>query len=430
MSVRLSKTHQDYWKAKLKRRTYTDRDGTKREVPEWQVRMFHQDREAWFNLETANQTAAASKARDIHVYLTANGWEPTLQKFKPKGPERLRCATVGEFLSGIEAKSRLHPRTLRIYSTKFRKLVADIGRVEVGTKAKDRRTKYDPVNGGRKEWLAKVEALTLDVLTTDSVIEWRGKYIARAGSDPVKRRSAEVSAASIIRAGRALFQNDATPLLKLTLPPNPFIGVKVDDPGPQRYRSEVSAEFILRCAERELKKQEPQQYLALVLCLVGGLRRREADTLLWEQIDLEEGQIHVRRTPYFSPKTDESERDIDLSGSAIELVRKLKEGAVGEFVLEGVQPDPGATYGHYRCDGTWRDLIEWLRSKGISSRNAIHVLRKESGSLVADTFGIEAARQFLGHRDISLTSSTYVSKKKRIEISLPLESPFIGEKGA
>jgi hypothetical protein len=36
---------------------------------------------------------------------------------------------------------------------------------------------------------------------------------------------------------------------------------------------------------------------------------------------------------------------------------------------------------------------------------SIHALRKESGSLIASTFGIEAARQHLGRRDIRTTSA-------------------------
>jgi hypothetical protein len=47
------------------------------------------------------------------------------------------------------------------------------------------------------------------------------------------------------------------------------------------------------------------------------------------------------------------------------------------------------------------------------------MLRKESGSLIASNFGIEAARQHLGHRDVQTNSAYYVDKKKRIEVSFP-----------
>jgi integrase len=142
--------------------------------------------------------------------------------------------------------------------------------------------------------------------------------------------------------------------------------------------------------------------------------------LTWQQVDLEDGQIHVRRTPHFEPKTEESQRDIDLAPAAVEVLRSLKEGSSSEFVLDGGESDPSATWPYYRANYTWRKLVVWLKAKGVSQRNAVHTLRKESGSLIAATFGIEAARQHLGHRDIRMTSSTYVSKKRRVEVSLPI----------
>jgi len=128
----------------------------------------------------------------------------------------------------------------------------------------------------------------------------------------------------------------------------------------------------------------------------------------------------VRRTAHFEPKTEESQRMIDLAPEALDVLRPFKKGSTSEFVLEGAQPNPAATYDYYRCDCLWRDLNAWLRGKGVRQQKAIHALRKESGSLIASSHGIEAARQHLGHRDIRTTSSHYVDKKKRIEVSLPL----------
>lgn len=176
-------------------------------------------------------------------------------------------------------------------------------------------------------------------------------------------------------------------------------------------------------AQRTLRiysTNQPQVYLALFLCLWAGLRRKEADCLLWEQIDFEEGTLHVRRTPYFEPKTEESQRTIDLAPAARNVLRKFKQGNTSEFVMLGGDANPSASYGYYRADCTWRELTAWLKSKGVRQRNAIHSLRKESGSLIASNYGIEAARQHLGHRDIRTTSSHYVDKKKRVEINIPM----------
>jgi len=419
-SGQASKTrfHVDYWKERLYRKTFT-RDGKRHEVPEWSVRLQHLGRREAFALGSANASGAASKAKEIAMYLEANGWEATLAKHKPDPFKRAEIATVGEFLADIRERSHLKPMTIRRYAVKLRKMVADLAKIGVGEKIEAKRKKYDYVNGGRAAWLAKIDSQRLDILTSESVNEWRNAYVSKAGTDPVVRKSAERSAASYLRGVRALFTEDVTGVLKVKLPANPFAGVKLKDPGAQRYRSDIDPVWLLACAERDLRdKKRPQEFLALSLCLWGGLRRKEADLLTWAQIDLEAGQIHIRRTPYFEPKTEESQRDIDLPQEALDVIRSFKSGSHSEFVLEGSDARPSATYDFYRDDGTWRKLNKWLRGKGVNEKKAIHMLRKESGSLMASQFGIEAARQHLGHRDIRTTSSHYVSKKARREVSL------------
>ncbi|MEO6005259.1 MAG: hypothetical protein ABIZ04_09705 [Opitutus sp.] len=56
----------------------------------------------------------------------------------------------------------------------------------------------------------------------------------------------------------------------------------------------------------------------------------------------------------------------------------------------------------------------------MRQKKAIYSLRKESGSLIASSHGIEAAPQYLGHRDIRTASSHYVDKKRRFEVSIPI----------
>ena len=75
---RLAKTHQDYWKSRLIHCTFRGRDGENYTPPEFYARMFHLGRESRFCLDTANQAAAAIKARDIYLSLLSAGWEATL----------------------------------------------------------------------------------------------------------------------------------------------------------------------------------------------------------------------------------------------------------------------------------------------------------------------------------------------------------------
>lgn len=123
----------------------------------------------------------------------------------------------------------------------------------------------------------------------------------------------------------------------------------------------------------------------------GPAKEEEADLLTWQQVAFAQGQIQIRRTAHFEPKTEESQRDIDFSPEAIDVLRAFMKGTHSEFVLEGGDPRPESTYDYYRCNCTWREFQAWLRGKGIRDKNAIHSLRKESGSLIAANFGIEAA---------------------------------------
>jgi hypothetical protein len=71
-----------------------------------------------------------------------------------------------------------------------------LDKLEAGLKGLAKRAKFDYVNRGRKGWLAKVDGHQLDRLTTESVTAWRSNCVAKAGADPVARKSAERSAAS------------------------------------------------------------------------------------------------------------------------------------------------------------------------------------------------------------------------------------------
>jgi integrase len=301
---------------------------------------------------------------------------------------------------------------------KLRKLVADIAKVEAGMKAKERRKKFDYVNGGHAEWLAKVDGQSLALLTPESVSGWRNSYVAKAGTDPVERKSAERSAATVLRCSRALFSRDVLAMLKVMLPPDPFAGVKLKDPGPQRYHSDVSPEWVLACAERELKAEHSQEFMALLLCLWGGLRRKEADTLTWAQVDFGEAQIHIAGRSISNRRP----RRVSARSTCRRGARRAPRVQEGQHI--GVRArwrtrQPGGDLRLLPADCTWRRLHAWLKDKGVSQQKAIHALRKESGSLVACAFGIEAARQHLGHGDIRTTSAHYVEKKRRIEVQLP-----------
>lgn len=392
-----SRFHAGYWKSRIFHRTKAGYAS-----PEWSVRLQHEGKRETFSLFTATAKDAADTAREIAVHLEANGWESTLAKYKRRGARTAR-GTLGEFLEGVRGRSTLKAATFKGYSDRLRHVVSWIARIPAGP------ARFDYVGGGAGAWREKVHAVPLAVLTPAAIHAWRADYLERAGDDQVKRKAAERSLASIVRQARCLFRD---------APLNPFDGIKLKTPPARRYQSAVDPAELLRAAEAELKLPHPQQYLALVLCLFAGLRKKEADLLTWPQVDLAAGTIRIQRTAYFEPKTEESQRDIDIPPACVEILKAYRGGPDRFFVLRGGPPKPGAIWGYYRASKTWTKLLAWLRGMGITERKAIHALRKESGSLIAAQFGIEAARAHLGHRDIQTTSAHYVGKKGRREVTL------------
>ncbi len=222
--------HVDYWKERLYRKTFT-RNGRRHEVSEWSVRLQHLGQRESFALGSVNVSVAATKAKEIATFLEANGWKPTLAKFKPSPFAKADVCTVGEFLADVEARSHLKALTVRRYAVKLRKIVVDVAKLEAGIKGKAKRAKYDYLKGGRKAWLAKVDGQRLDVLTPETVNAWRNRYTAKAGTDPVKRKSAERSAASCLRCARALFAPDVTAMLRVRIASQSVCGCEAQRSG-------------------------------------------------------------------------------------------------------------------------------------------------------------------------------------------------------
>ena len=65
----------------------------------------------------------------------------------------------------------------------------------------------------------------------------------------------------------------------------------------------------------------------------------------------------------------------------------------------------------YRCDQVFERAIKWLRAHGVDTQKPLHTLRKEAGSLVATEADIQAAKQFLRHKSIAVTSAYYAQNK-------------------
>lgn len=417
---RVGKSHVDYWTPRLKKRSY-DWEGKTVEIPEWQVRIAHLGRREWFNTATANKSVAAEKARKIYLSLISKGWQPTLQEFKPDMQVAKDGCTVGEFLDQVKAVSGLRPVTYEIYARKFRSIVAGMFKLDGGKK------KHDYVNGGHKAWMERVLAVPLDKVTPERVNDWKVRQLKAASKNPLQLKHASVTARSVLLCSKALFTPAIRKHLTVRLPsPLPFEGVALPEVGKSRYKSEIDPAVLLTAARRELAEgiqdenqpadPRPELFKILLLALGAGLRRDEIDKLQWKQILWQKNAIRVETTEHGSTKSAESEADVDVDPGLLEILKTYlpKPGKGSPFVIESpVEARPQSVRNHhYRCNRSFKELVAWLRGKGIKSRNALHSLRKEFGSQICAQAGIFAASVALRHSSINLTREYYLDKKQ------------------
>ena len=120
-SFRVTKHSKEYWLSKVYRPQVRGAS-----VDNYAVRLHHAGIEKRLSLGTPNREAAADLARDMFVFLSANGWAGFLAKYRnpnpvsplpgegthPATPSDRRSITVGEYLTAIRAESELkHKRS-------------------------------------------------------------------------------------------------------------------------------------------------------------------------------------------------------------------------------------------------------------------------------------------------------------------------------
>ena len=255
----------------------------------------------------------------------------------------------------------------------------------------------------------------------------------------MKQRAARVSVNSFMREARSLFSPKYLERLEsVSLPdPLPFTGIKLEKRSMPRYQSNFDVLELVRAASEELAESRPEEFKAFVLAVMAGLRRNEIDKLEWSRFNWTAGTINVTPTNFFRTKSEESVRSVWIPPEMLEIFRGYHTKATRPFVIESdVRPVMDKHYDHYRSQATFDKLIAWLRGHGVDGEKPLHALRKEFGSLIAARFGIYAAKEMLGHADITTTAAHYLEAKEKPMIGLghllpaPAQNviPFVKEK--
>ena len=380
----------------------------------WAMKVAHEGRRSSFSLGTPNKAAAAAKARDIYLFLAANGWEAALARYKKAKPilregNIERPITVGEFLDEV-FRTASNQRTVEGYAKSFRQIVSESFGLATGT------DKYDYRHGGQSKWLEKVHSVKLAEMTPARVQEWKRSFLASAGTDPLELRRTRISVNSLLRQARSLFAAKRVRHLQLSLPsPLPFDGVDFEPRQSMKYRSEIDIVSLIKAAKAELRDSLPEAYKVFLLAVGVGLRKKEIDLLEWSSFRWEEKLIRIEATRYFHPKSEDSIADLPVDGEVMALFRAYHERAKGPFVIKSRRPPlPSKPQQYYRCEPTFEQVNIWLRKHGVNGSKPLHTLRKEYGSLLTRSYGIHAASRALRHADLRTTSEHYSDSTARV----------------
>jgi integrase len=193
---------------------------------------------------------------------------------------------------------------------------------------------------------------------------------------------------------------------------------------PQPSREEMcpltpeQAKLLLKVAHETGDRLEA----VYVLAIHTGLRQGELLGLKWDDVDLEDGSLQVRRTltitkngPLFtSPKTTGSRRSVKLTSHAIEAVRHHLERQLGEIDRVGsLWSENGLIFASEMGESLNRHNLTRRSFKPLLKRAGLpqirfHDLRHTCATLLLTrNVNPKIVSEMLGHSSIAITLDTY-----------------------
>jgi len=193
---------------------------------------------------------------------------------------------------------------------------------------------------------------------------------------------------------------------------------------PKPKRKKVSAltrtqqKVVEKAAMTTVRESGSSNGLDVLIALHTGLRLGEICALRWEDVDLDDGIIHVNHTlarlnqhgkgktktaiVMDAPKSESSQRDVPMNPFLRNLLRARQQSAVGVFVIEG---RGGGSVEPRVLQYRFERLLERARLPHAGYHTLRHTFATRCAELNVDIMTISG---LLGHSSIRTTEKTYI----------------------
>jgi len=149
----------------------------------------------------------------------------------------------------------------------------------------------------------------------------------------------------------------------------------------------------LMVAARRARRHGYRNATLILIAYRHGLRVSELVSLRWDQIELNQGLLHVTRVKNGTPSTH------PLRGPEIRALRRLQRDYDGPYVFMTERGGPLTT------SAVWKMIVRAGHVAGISFPVHPHMLRHACGfKLANDGHDTRALQHYLGHKSIQHTT--------------------------
>jgi integrase len=378
----------------------------KREGVVWQSSKMIRGKRLYWSTQTSDRGVADKRAADH--------WQAVIaEEFGMVDKQRAvrACSTVGELAAAIAGRFTYPAKTTRIaYVSKLRRIIGVALDLESGSDA--------------------VAALPLSVLTADLVRKYQAAVVASSeGEEHEEAEQARYSANSMLTQAKGCFASlDAIRAAGVVLPGDEcrgfikaerFRGVKIDTEFLPFTKDEV---VLLEAALERARLDNAAVWLGVSLMLWCGLRNSEVLRAPASALREDRGAWFIKVAPAgdVSVKAGGSVRSVPVPGWLAAALRDQARPEVveGMGVLRLWAPALAVTARELVMR---RELSAWVQRvlPGATAPDgrarAAYDLRRQAGSLIMDAQGLEAARDFLGHKTSETTRRWYATRIRALK---------------